>query len=53
MNILIDKNGNEYINNLAYLKALCINEYINNMNATLKEKEKIKKEVLCCLKDNN
>lgn len=46
MDISINKNGEEYIHNLAFIKAICIQEYIEGMNVTQKEKEEIKKDVL-------
>lgn len=46
MNIKINKNGDGYIQNIAFVKAVFINEYIEHMNISLNEKEQIKKEVL-------
>lgn len=46
MNIVINKNGEKHIQNLAFIKAIFIQEYIEHMDINLEEKEAIKKEVL-------
>lgn len=46
MNIIINTNGEKYIQNLAFIKAILIQEYIEYMDISIEEKEKIKKEVL-------
>ena len=46
MNIVINKNGEKYIQNLAFIKAILIQEYIEHMDISLEEKEIIKKEIL-------
>ncbi len=46
MNIVINKNGEAYIQNLAFFKAILIQEYIEHIDTSLEEKEEIKKEVL-------
>lgn len=46
MNIIINKNGEKHIQNLAFIKAILIQEYIEHIDTNLEEKEAIKKEVL-------
>ena len=46
MDIVINKNGDKYIQNLAFIKAILIQEYIEHIDVNLEEKEAIKKEVL-------
>lgn len=46
MNIVINKNGENYIQNLAFIKAIFIHQYIENMNISMEQKEKVKKDVL-------
>ena len=46
MNIVINKNGDKHIQNLAFMKAILIQEYIEHIDTNLEEKEAIKKEVL-------
>lgn len=46
MNIVINRNGDKYIENLAFIKAIFIQEYIEDIDVNLEEKEAIKKEVL-------
>ncbi len=49
MNIIINHNGENYIQNLAFIKAILIKEYIENMNISLESKEQVKQEVLTFL----
>lgn len=46
MDIVINKNGDKHIQNLAFIKAILIQEYIEHIDVNLEEKEAIKKEVL-------
>lgn len=46
MNIVINKNGDKHIQNLAFIKAILIQEYIECLDINLEEKELLKKEVL-------
>ena len=52
MNIIINHNGENYIHNLAFIKAILIKEYIENMNISLESKEQIKQEILTFLQKN-
>lgn len=46
MEIIINHSGENYIQNLAFIKAILIHEYIDHLNINLEEKEIIKKEVM-------
>lgn len=46
MEVIINRNGENYIQNLAFIKAILIQEYIEYMNINLEEKEIVKKEVM-------
>ena len=46
MNIVINKNGEKHIQNLAFIKAILIQEYIECLALNLEEKKLLKKEVL-------
>ena len=44
--------GNEHIENIAFIKALLIKVYIDNLKVSNDEKEQIYKETLKYLKEN-
>lgn len=46
------KNNENYIHNLAFIKALLIKESIESLDINYKEKVQIKNEILECLKNN-
>ena len=53
MNIKLNLNGNQsYISNLAYIKALLIKYYIENMPISPKEKNEILISIMEYLKNN-
>ena len=46
------KNNENYIHNLAFIKALLINDAIENLDISYEEKVRIKNEILEYLKNN-
>lgn len=53
MNLTINKQGTEaYIDNLAFIKAIFIREYVKSFPITKEEKEKILKLILQLLKES-